>query len=65
MLMDKRITWQLYYMVAGDEKRQGRWKTRQTWAEELAWIAILWLASLGVFLHEVDCAPLIADDAEL
>jgi hypothetical protein len=33
--------------------------------EELTWIAILWLASLGAFLHQVDCAPLIADDEEL
>jgi hypothetical protein len=31
----------------------------------LTWIAILWLASLGVFLQEAEWAPLIADDAEL
>ena len=30
-----------------------------------AWIAIMWLASLGAFLQEAEWAPLVADDAEL
>jgi len=31
----------------------------------LIWIAIMWLASVGAFLQEVEWAPLVPDDVEL
>jgi len=33
--------------------------------ENLTWIAIMWLASLGAFLQEAEWAPLVPDEAEL
>jgi hypothetical protein len=39
-------------------------KTRRSRVEKLTWIAIIWLASLGVFLQEAEWAPFVADDTE-